>query len=75
MDSKLHLIISLVLTIAFPPLGVVIYFGVINFDFWICLILTILGFIPGIIYGLYVVIAKESMTEINEDQTKASENV
>jgi uncharacterized membrane protein YqaE (UPF0057 family) len=26
-------------------------------EFWICLLLTILGYIPGIIYAVYVLVA------------------
>jgi len=26
-------------------------------EFWICLLLTILGYIPGIVYAVYVLVA------------------
>ncbi|MXO57160.1 YqaE/Pmp3 family membrane protein [Pontixanthobacter gangjinensis] len=46
-------IIVLILSILLPPVGVAIKHGLSN-DFWINLILTILGVIPGIIHALYV---------------------
>lgn len=46
-------IIALILTILLPPLGVAMKHG-LSSTFWINVILTILGYIPGIIHGLYV---------------------
>lgn len=34
----------------------VIYFVSLQLEFWICLLLTILGYIPGILYALYVIV-------------------
>nr|AEJ20974.1 cold-inducible protein [Caragana jubata] len=45
--------IDIILAIILPPLGVFLKFGC-NVEFWICLVLTILGYIPGILYALYV---------------------
>ncbi|XUU60381.1 YqaE/Pmp3 family membrane protein [Erythrobacter sp. HA6-11] len=46
-------ILALILTILLPPLGVAMKHG-LSGTFWINVILTILGYIPGIIHGLYV---------------------
>ncbi|GAA4035451.1 YqaE/Pmp3 family membrane protein [Parerythrobacter jejuensis] len=46
-------IITLILTILIPPLGVAIKHGLTGTTL-INLVLTLLGFIPGLIHGLYV---------------------
>ncbi|KMS95518.1 hypothetical protein BVRB_007580 [Beta vulgaris subsp. vulgaris] len=48
--------VEVILAILLPPLGVFLRYG-IAVEFWICLLLTILGYIPGIIYALYVLVA------------------
>ncbi|KAL5834179.1 hypothetical protein ACOSQ4_013676 [Xanthoceras sorbifolium] len=45
--------IDIILAIILPPLGVFLRYG-LEVEFWICLILTLLGYIPGIIYAIYV---------------------
>lgn len=51
-------IIRLLLTILLPPLGVFLTVG-IGGHFWLNILLTILGYIPGIVHGVWV-IAKRS---------------
>ncbi|CAN0846667.1 Hydrophobic protein RCI2A [Linum grandiflorum] len=46
--------IGIILAILLPPLGVFLKFGC-ETEFWICLVLTFLGYIPGIIYAIYVI--------------------
>lgn len=53
VENKLLLII---ITILIPPLGVFLHQGAINSKFWISLVLTLLFFIPGLIYSLFVVL-------------------
>ncbi|KAL8530531.1 hypothetical protein ACS0TY_007534 [Phlomoides rotata] len=43
--------IDIILAIILPPLGVFLKFGC-RVEFWICLLLTLFGYIPGIIYAL-----------------------
>ncbi|XP_074329589.1 hydrophobic protein RCI2B-like [Apium graveolens] len=45
--------IEIVLAIILPPLGVFLRFEC-QTEFWICLLLTFLGWLPGILYALYV---------------------
>ncbi|PKA54616.1 Hydrophobic protein RCI2A [Apostasia shenzhenica] len=45
--------IDILLAVILPPLGVFLRFGCKS-EFWICLLLTILGYLPGIIYAVYV---------------------
>ncbi|MEQ8332011.1 YqaE/Pmp3 family membrane protein [Nisaea sp.] len=51
-------LIRLILTILLPPLGVFLTVG-IGGHFWLNILLTILGYIPGIVHGVWV-IAKRS---------------
>lgn len=45
----------IILAILLPPLAVYLHEGVINSKFWIDLLLTLLFYIPGMIYALIVV--------------------
>nr|KAJ0218034.1 hypothetical protein LSAT_V11C300138230 [Lactuca sativa] len=44
--------VEILLAIVLPPLGVIFKFGC-KVEFWICLLLTLFGWIPGIIYAVY----------------------
>ncbi|KAI6676451.1 hypothetical protein NL676_037247 [Syzygium grande] len=45
--------LEIILAILLPPVGVFLRYGC-GVEFWIDLLLTILGYIPGIIYAIYV---------------------
>ncbi|KGN58938.1 low temperature-induced protein lt101.2 [Cucumis sativus] len=47
--------IEVLLAIFIPPVGVFLRYG-IGIEFWIDLVLTFFGYIPGIIYAVYVLI-------------------
>ncbi|CAM6022588.1 unnamed protein product [Sphagnum balticum] len=47
--------IDVLLAILLPPLGVFFKYGC-EMEFWLCLLLTILGYIPGIVYAIYVIV-------------------
>lgn len=49
-------ILALVFAIILPPLGVFIHQGEINNRFWISLILTLLGYVPGQVYAVLLVL-------------------
>ena len=49
-------LLLVILAILLPPLAVYLHEGVINSKFWISLLLTLLFFIPGVIYALIVVL-------------------
>jgi uncharacterized membrane protein YqaE (UPF0057 family) len=53
MDAKDLLI--LLATIFLPPLGVALKVGFTT-HFWLNLVLTLLGHIPGVIHGVYIVL-------------------
>nr|AHL20265.1 stress-induced protein [Olea europaea] len=46
--------IDIIVAILLPPLGVFLRYGC-KVEFWICLLLTILGYLPGIIYAVYAI--------------------
>ncbi len=48
-------IVLIILAILLPPLAVYLHQGEINNKFWISLLLTLLFFLPGIIYALLVI--------------------
>ncbi|XP_042504588.1 low temperature-induced protein lt101.2-like [Macadamia integrifolia] len=50
-----HRFIEVILAILLPPLGVFLRYECKD-KFWICLLLTLLGYLPGIIYALYVLV-------------------
>lgn len=47
-------IIRILLSILLPPLGVFLQVG-LGAQFWLNVLLTILGYIPGIIHALYII--------------------
>ena len=55
-DSGTNTLLEVILTILIPPVGVLVHEGGINSKFWIDLLLTLLFYIPGLIYGLIVVL-------------------
>ncbi len=57
-EPSTNTLLLVILAILLPPLAVYLHEGVINSKFWISLILTLLFFIPGVIYALIVVLGK-----------------
>ena len=49
--------IDILIAILLPPLGVFLKYGC-QAEFWICLILTLFGYLPGIIYAVYAITKK-----------------
>ncbi|TMW81328.1 UPF0057 membrane protein At4g30660 [Solanum lycopersicum] len=60
MDSRCAILCEVLLAIFLPPLGVCLRHGCCTVEFLICLILTILGYVPGIIYALYAILCIQS---------------
>jgi uncharacterized membrane protein YqaE (UPF0057 family) len=48
--------IRILLAILLPPLGVFLQVG-IGLQFWLNILLTILGYIPGIVHAVWVIVA------------------
>ncbi|CAM0909110.1 unnamed protein product [Alopecurus aequalis] len=45
-----------ILVAVLPPLGVFFRYGCCSSQFFISLLLTILGYVPGIVYSVYVIL-------------------
>lgn len=58
-EPQTSTLLLVLITILLPPLGVYLHEGVINNKFWIDLLLTLLFYVPGLIYGLIVVLGKD----------------
>lgn len=47
--------IKIIFAILLPPVGVFLEVGLTG-HFWLSILLTLLGFIPGVIHALYVIL-------------------
>jgi uncharacterized membrane protein YqaE (UPF0057 family) len=56
MEPSTNTILLVILAILLPPLAVFLHQGEINSKFWISLLLTLLFFVPGVIYALIVIL-------------------
>lgn len=50
-------LIRILLAILLPPLGVFLQVG-LGFHFWLNILLTLLGYIPGIVHAVWVIVKK-----------------
>lgn len=57
-EGDTETLLLVILAILLPPLAVYLYEGEINNRFWISLILTLLGWLPGIIYALILILGE-----------------
>lgn len=48
--------VQVIVAILLPPLGVYLHEGEINNRFWISLLLTLLFYVPGLIYALVIIL-------------------
>lgn len=51
-------VLLIILAIIFPPLGVGLKVGITG-AFWLNVLLTILGFIPGVVHAIYVILSAD----------------
>lgn len=54
-EGSTNKVLLIILAIILPPLAVYLHQGEVNSKFWISLLLTLLFWIPGVIYALLVV--------------------
>lgn len=57
-EPSTNTILLVILAILLPPLAVYLHQGEINSKFWISLLLTLLFWLPGVIYALIVILGK-----------------
>ncbi len=50
-------LVRILLAILLPPLGVFLQVG-IGLQFWLNILLTLLGYIPGVIHAIWVILRK-----------------
>lgn len=50
-------ILRILIAILLPPLGVFLQVG-IGLQFWLNILLTLLGYVPGIIHAVYVILTR-----------------
>lgn len=51
-------LIRILFSILLPPLGVFLQVG-IGPQFWINVLLTILGYVPGIVHAVYIILTRK----------------
>lgn len=51
-------VVRILLAIILPPLGVFLQVG-IGLQFWINILLTLLGYVPGIIHAVYIIVSRK----------------
>lgn len=50
-------LIRIILSVIIPPLGVFLQVG-IGKHFWLNILLTLLGYIPGLVHAIYIIARK-----------------
>jgi uncharacterized membrane protein YqaE (UPF0057 family) len=50
-------VIRIVIAILLPPLGVFLQVG-LGFHFWLNILLTLLGYVPGLIHAIYIIVTR-----------------
>lgn len=50
-------VIRILLAILLPPLGVFLQVG-LGLQFWVNVLLTLLGYVPGIIHAIYIILTR-----------------
>lgn len=56
-------IIRIIAAIILPPLGVAMQVG-LGLHFWLNIVLTLLGFLPGIVHALYIILTRGGSTAV-----------
>jgi uncharacterized membrane protein YqaE (UPF0057 family) len=51
-------VLRIILSIIVPPLGVFLQVG-FGFHFWLNILLTILGYVPGVAHAVYIILTRE----------------
>jgi uncharacterized membrane protein YqaE (UPF0057 family) len=57
MSDERNDILRILIAILLPPLGVAMQVGFTK-QFWINVLLTILGYVPGIVHAVYIIAKK-----------------
>lgn len=57
MEEKTKDIVRIILSVIIPPVGVFLQVG-FGLHFWLNIILTLCGYIPGLIHAVWIIIKK-----------------
>ncbi|MEX0773691.1 MAG: YqaE/Pmp3 family membrane protein [Balneolales bacterium] len=50
-------ILRIILSVIIPPIGVFLQVG-IGLHFWLNIVLTLLGYVPGLIHAIYIIASR-----------------
>ncbi|HET7612153.1 MAG TPA: YqaE/Pmp3 family membrane protein [Rhodanobacteraceae bacterium] len=50
-------VIRIILSVIIPPVGVFLQVG-FGLQFWLNILLTLLGYIPGLIHAIYIIVSR-----------------
>jgi len=50
-------VLRILLAILLPPLGVFLQVG-LGLQFWVNVLLTLLGYVPGIVHAVYIIVTR-----------------
>merc|ERR1719401_1856517 len=64
-EGRLNQVIAVCLNFFAPPLGVYWRFG-IGSEMLLCIVLTFVGYLPGVFYGLYIVLFQRTDGEVSK---------
>ncbi|MDP2358747.1 MAG: YqaE/Pmp3 family membrane protein [Beijerinckiaceae bacterium] len=56
-------VVRVILAILLPPLGVFLTIGV-RLHFWLNILLTLLGYIPGIVHAVWIIASRSKEKEL-----------
>lgn len=56
-------VIRILLALFIPPLGVFLQVG-IGMHFWLNILLTLLGYIPGVIHAVYIIVTRPETPQV-----------
>lgn len=51
-------IIRIILSLIIPPVGVFLQVG-LGMHFWLNILLTLLGYVPGLIHAIYIILSRD----------------
>ncbi|XP_074284427.1 hydrophobic protein OSR8-like [Silene latifolia] len=67
MASGCEIFCEIMCAIFLPPLGVFFRHGCCSCEFLICVLLTMLGYVPGMIYAIYAIVVVDNNWYRDED--------
>ncbi|KAF7148803.1 hydrophobic protein RCI2A-like [Rhododendron vialii] len=60
MANNCEIYLEILIAILLPPLGVFFRHGCCSCEFFLCLVLTLLGYVPGIVYAIYAIVVRDN---------------